>query len=254
MSWMIWSVVGLLLGVVLFLATGVLLGPYVSASKQQWFLDRYVSLAMTALDRGGLVSVSSSGLELVNFERDGSNWKCTIDGKELWYSDPGARMGRLADKPFGLADGDVDRIVSAEDLAVAEADMRASNTVGDTWNYQVEVDRQDGDGTDVVEQTAIRGTATLPETPQVTFHWLPQFVDNSGSPESPDLVDSYIEHALSKLGSRNLVDVMALITAAGAGVGIAWFLADYAPGGAGGGGSTVNIGLQIVGGLMGVVV
>jgi len=70
----VWLWVGILFGLVCYLAVPILVGPLLSAGKQQWLLRTYMAQAMMALDRGGLVDLEGAGFELVHWSySDGWN-------------------------------------------------------------------------------------------------------------------------------------------------------------------------------------
>jgi len=222
----VWLWVGILFGLVCYLAVPILVGPLLSAGKQQWLLRAYMGQAMTALDRGGLVDLEGAGFELVHWSyADGWN-KLSLGDTEHRINDPGALMGRLHNRQFGFAREGVDKVLRPSTALVAEADKKATQTHGETAELMV----QTQSGQQAV--TGILGRVRVPETPQlVSFRHAPEFLSHSGDSRLPELTETYIKHSMSGYGSRDAVAMMAFVISGAAGAGLGWFFTQQGAGG-----------------------
>lgn len=217
MNMLVWGVVGVLLGVVGFLAVPVLLGPMLPARYRQKIANFYGVLWTIALDRGGFVGRKSAGIDLAHsgYDAELEREKLPLDGEDLYYKDTAGRMLRLYNRPIGLFPEDADVIVSPVDCALARADERAEREHGNGTTLEVE-----GEGA----HQFIRDQVRLPEGREsVHIRDVVSLLTNAASPKLPDITETYVEHSQSGYGTRDIVGLMTMATLWVIGFGLTWF-------------------------------
>jgi hypothetical protein len=213
---LVWGVVGLLLGVVCFLAVPVLVGPMLPASWRQQIAHFYGTLWTMALDRGGFVGRKTAGIDLAHSSYDAEleREKVGLDGEDLYYKDPAGRMARLYNRPIGLFPEDADVIISPVDCALGRADERAEKEHGNGSVFEIEGSARQ----------FIRDQVLLSRTREVvSIRDVVPLLTNAASPKLPETAETYVKHSQSGFGSRDIVGLMTMGTLWVIGFGLTWF-------------------------------
>jgi hypothetical protein len=240
LNFLIWGVVGLLAGLVCFLAVPVLVGPVLPPAWRQRVGDFYGALWTMALDRGGFVGRKSGGIDLAHsaFDAELEREKVPLDGEDHYYKDPGGRMSRLYNRPIGLWPEDGDLTVSPLDCALGRADERAAREYGN--ENVVEVDGE--------AQQFIRDQVHLPRQREaVQIRDVLPILTNAASPKLPDITETFVEHSQSGFGSRDIVGLMTMGILGAMGFGMTWFAFTQVDKVAPAGGVTVPIAMDMLG-------
>ena len=213
----LWGTLGFLVGILIILGGPVILGPMLSIHNRQRIVNAYGGLMMLALDRALLVPREIQGIDLVASSLDGRLGRETaeVGGEQRDWRDPGARFGRLFSRPLGIAPEWANVICDTYDLVLAESERATAD------EYQTELPWTVGDE----ETTAYRGEVEL------NSWWRPRSVSalkaaltGGGNSSQADRTEQIIKNSQQGYKTRQVVEVMTVIIAGGAGAILAWFL------------------------------
>lgn len=214
---LLWGVVGLLSGVLLFIATPILVGPMLGVQYRQRILDAYTSMAMVAFGRAQLLRRLHGGYTLRSSEYDSKHEaeKFSLGGETKHAEDVANLMSRLHNKAFGMVYEDSNVVI---DPMHAEAGEFHSEQVASGLHAATEKVEQDG-------ETKLKEVYTpdLPipsKTRLVDLAQISSLVPGSAKLGDTEQTEEYIKISLEGFKSASTMEYMVVLIAFGVGFGV----------------------------------
>lgn len=245
MSMIIWGSVAFMVGLAIYIAVPILVGPMLPAQLRQRIADLYFSQATASMGRTTLLDRINSGHTLIATEFD-AEWGCEladVGDQEYRIKDPRNRMSRLYTRPFGMCSERFGVYCSARDAVLGK---RHKLQVEGGDHYQ-QVEHGDGDDRRTVE--AVNAHLTVPDNLQtVSLHAIAGLLGGQASPALGEEVYDDVKKSQAAFDSRSLIEGMTFIVAFAAVYGLMWFAASYgdSAGGVSGGGVDVPVMLGVL--------
>lgn len=239
MSLIIWGTVGFLLGLVIYLAVPILVGPMLPDGLQRALSNSYFSQATASMRRTTLLDRINSGHTLVatDFDAEWGDEVATVGGQEYRIEDPKNRMTRMCSRPFGMMSERFCVYVSVRDALAGKYHQRHKER-GDNV---VTLESEDGQ-----EMMAAQAHMTVPNAVEsVSLHSIAGLLGGQASPTLGEEAYDDIEKSQAAFDTRNVIEVMSFVMAFLAVYLGMWFAASQ--GGAAGGPSvSVPVMLEVL--------
>jgi hypothetical protein len=142
--------------------------------------------------------------------------KATINGEIYEWEDPLGRMGRLHNKPFGMAHA-AKNVIGSPSLAKVGEKIHEKESEG----VLERADILDGD---FDAQRSYYGVTEIDEKTLVNLDDWVWMVPGSADPRVGQRVEGYIEKMFAHLDKRSVVDMMMVLTFFGVGIGTPFLL------------------------------
>lgn len=215
---LLWAVVGLLSGVLIFIATPILVGPYLGVGSRQRILDFYVSMAMVACGRAQLLRRLHGGHTIRASEYDSKHEaeKFSLGGETKHAEDVANLMSRLHNKPFGMVYEDSNVIV---DPLHAEAGEIHSEQVAAGKHQATE--RVTGEDGETREREVYTPDLPIPEaTRLVDLVHISSLVPGSAKLGDTEQAEEYVKISLEGFKSASTMEYMIVLMGFGVGFGV----------------------------------
>jgi lauroyl/myristoyl acyltransferase len=220
----LWFLVGTGMGLLLFLAVPILMGPALPRAQAQRIADFYTKLMMRTLERVMQVRREVGAYSIVpsSFDARKDAEKVKLGGEVHHFSDDKGLMGTMHTKPFGMAIEGEGVVVDPFIASMTDYE-RPREESGDWLN-------EDGD---YVNKTEIPEVPMLAELKNAAY----MIPGNAGSKDA-ERTETLYEKSQTLFGKTLATDTMLLIMAYGVGAAVAFVALEY---GTGGGGAPVNV-------------
>lgn len=252
----LWSILGFLIGVLMFIVIPVFAPSFARYRIAQW----YFGLSAAAYRRMVCLITKRNTASIIRavWEGERQTEQIQVDGNDNDFQDPRGSTLRCKHRPFAFALSDVNKVVHPRDAEIAKAmqDVVDEHGLFKTFAYQQQV-RADGGQAEsqTVSVDAGLGHVILDAEPQAVDMQYARKVDTeSHEPNDTDRQEEDIKKSQEGFASLPAVEAILLLVACLGGTGSAWFI--YSNTG-GGGSSPVTIPVSVMpylADVMGVVV
>lgn len=215
---LLWAVVGLLSGVLLFIATPIIVGPRLGASNRQRILDFYAEMAMVAFGRAQLLRRLHGGHTIRASEYDSKHEaeKFSLGGETKHAEDVANLMSRLHNKAFGMVYEDSNVII---DPLHAEAGEFHSEQVAAGKHQAAE--RVTDENGETREREVYTPDLPVPKvTRLVDLAHISSLVPGSAKLGDTEQAEEYVKISLEGFKSASTMEYMIVLMGFGVGFGV----------------------------------
>lgn len=240
------GILGFLVGFLVYLA-GALVGPMLPESARNDLAQLYWMLAVGAYRRPFLTinRDNDAAIYPATYDREKEADKIATDEEE-YYQDRTHAMTRLKNRPFGLVYTEYSEILQPPDADVAHEYYQMVDAGRDQRQFQLATDGGQGQARSV---DAFNVFTDIPAGVNLVdiSHARPRMIE-CWEPNDPEKAEEDIKKSQEQYKTRDKLEMISVLFAAGAGAGLAWLMWSNT----GGGNSAVSVPIQLAAHALGV--
>lgn len=215
---LLWGVVGILSGILIFIATPILAGPSLGVGARQRILDAYTSMAMVAFGRAQLLRRLHGGYTIRASEYDSKHEaeKFSLGGEAKNAEDVANLMSRLHNKAFGMVYEDSNVVIDPMHAEVGE--FHSEHVAAGNHTAVEKVTDQDGE---TREREVYTPDLPIPsKTRLVDLVHISSIVPGSAKLGDTEQAEEYVKISLEGFKSASTMEYMIVLMAFAVGFGV----------------------------------
>lgn len=237
------GILGFLVGFLAYLA-GAVIGPSLPDSARTALGHMYWVLAVGSYRRPFLTinRDNDAAIYPASYDREKEADRIVTDEEE-YYQDRTHAMTRLKNRPLGLVYTEYNEVLQPPDADVAQAYYRVVDDGRDQQQFQIATDGGEARGVDAFNVHAeVTPGVNLVDVSQAR----PRMIE-CWEPNDPEKGEEDIKKSQEQYKTRDTLEMISVLFAAGAGAGLAWLMWSNTSGD-----SAVTVPIQLAGAAVGV--